>query len=213
MFAACAKSCSLSDPTSDTVRIIMPTAITADELRHARDSELEEKAQRMAAIWLHLCDAAEASVVNSMVEHRQCEKREAAVAAAAAQAAKEAAEREQLEREQLQQQRLRQQEEASRKVEVEAFLKQHGFKGVNTGKSSLLKTTYPLHEAAKLNNLDMVKMLLAEGANPAQKNSRGKTASQRAAQKDKAGSHASVIRYLNERCSAPGVHGATAGGA
>merc|ERR1712004_960626 len=79
---------------------------------------------------------------------------------------------------------------------VQKFLADNKFKGVNTGRKSLTKTTYPLHEAAKRNDIEMVKMLVEEGANVGQVNSRKQTASQRASREDKNGSHKEVIRVL-----------------
>lgn len=85
---------------------------------------------------------------------------------------------------------------AERKAAVQAFLKKHGYKGVCAPKKTFLKTTYPLHEAAKRADAGMVKMLLEEGASKAQKNSRGTTAVERAQKADKKGSHAEVIQLL-----------------
>merc|ERR1712014_407245 len=84
----------------------------------------------------------------------------------------------------------------ARKDAIEKFLADHKFKGVNTGRKSLTKTTYPLHEAAKRNDIEMVKFLVEEGANVEQKNSRKQTPSQRASQEDKNGSHQEMITML-----------------
>merc|ERR1711870_184091 len=89
-------------------------------------------------------------------------------------------------------------EQEDRKKAVAAFLKEHGFVSEGAPKRSMMSTTYPLHCAAKEGNWRMVEMLLKEGVNPAQKNSSGKTAAQVAQIKDKKGSHASVLRLLNE---------------
>merc|ERR1712187_835705 len=86
--------------------------------------------------------------------------------------------------------------EQARKEAVQKFLADYKFKGINTGKKSLTKTTYPLHEAAKRNQTEMVKMLIEEGANVEQTNSRKQTALQRATQEDKKGSHEEVIDIL-----------------
>merc|ERR1712064_7678 len=80
---------------------------------------------------------------------------------------------------------------------VQKFLADNKFKGINIGRKSLTKTTYPIHEAAKRNDIEMVKMLVEEGANVQQLNSRKQTASQRASQEDKCGSHTEMIRLLN----------------
>jgi ankyrin repeat protein len=60
----------------------------------------------------------------------------------------------------------------------------------------MLRTTYPLHRAAELGDEKMVESLLAEGADPAQKNSSGKTAVQVANGKNKKGSHSGAMRVL-----------------
>merc|ERR1712048_738328 len=84
----------------------------------------------------------------------------------------------------------------ARKEAVQKFLADYKFKGDNTGKKSLTKTTYPLHEAAKRNQIEMVKMLVEEGANVEQTNSRKKTPLQRAMQEDKYNSHKDIIDLL-----------------
>merc|ERR1719277_2957911 len=96
----------------------------------------------------------------------------------------------------------REQELAERAAEarfeaVQKFLADNKFKGINIGRKSLTKTTYPIHEAAKRNDIEMVKMLVEEGANVEQMNSRKQTALQRATQEDKKGSHKEIIRLLN----------------
>jgi ankyrin repeat protein len=83
-------------------------------------------------------------------------------------------------------------------AKVATFLKERGFEGIAVGRSSMfkLKTTYALHDAAELNELELVKLLIELGADPAQKNSRGETAMQRAVRMDVDGSHAEVTRFL-----------------
>merc|ERR1711988_623941 len=93
--------------------------------------------------------------------------------------------------------------ELARKEAVQKFLADNKFKGINTGRKSLTKTTYPLHEAAKRNDIDMVKMLVEEGANVEQMNSRKQTPLQRATQEDKNGSHREVIYVLKSLSSQP----------
>merc|ERR1712084_88642 len=86
----------------------------------------------------------------------------------------------------------------ARKKAVQKFMMDHKFKGVNTGRKSLTKTTYPLHEAAKQHDINMVKMLVEEGANVNQTNSRKQTPLQRAKQENKNGSHTEVIGVLEQ---------------
>mmetsp|Transcript_107860 Transcript_107860/g.300751 ORF Transcript_107860/g.300751 Transcript_107860/m.300751 type:complete len:471 (-) Transcript_107860:217-1629(-) len=86
--------------------------------------------------------------------------------------------------------------EHQRKALVATFLKDHGYSDVKAPKRTMLKTKYPIHTAAKQGDLQMVKMLLEEGADPTKKTSWGKTAIQIAKAKDKRGSHAAVLRAL-----------------
>lgn len=84
-----------------------------------------------------------------------------------------------------------------RKKKVKEFLQKYGYVSVSKGKRTLTKTTYALHEAAKRGDAEMAMMLILEGADMAQKNSKGQTALQRAQQQDnKTGSHADVVRVL-----------------
>merc|ERR1712151_235461 len=80
---------------------------------------------------------------------------------------------------------------------IAGFLKDHGFSTAGGPKRSMMKTTYPLHTAAKEGNWQMVEMLLKEGVNPKQKDSSGKTAAQVAQKKNKGGSHTNVAQRLN----------------
>merc|ERR1712232_648165 len=86
---------------------------------------------------------------------------------------------------------------------IAGFLKEHGFSSAGAPKRSMMKTTYPLHCAAKEGNWQMVGMLLNDGVNPGQKNSSGQTAAQVAQKKDKGGSHAVVLRLLNNAIPLP----------
>merc|ERR1712048_879345 len=93
-------------------------------------------------------------------------------------------------------QELAKQAAEARKQVVQKFLADHKFKDISTGRRSLTKTTWALHEAAKRNDVEMVKMLIEEGANVEQTNSRKQTALQRATQEDVKGSHQEVIGVL-----------------
>mmetsp|Transcript_65873 Transcript_65873/g.186177 ORF Transcript_65873/g.186177 Transcript_65873/m.186177 type:complete len:313 (-) Transcript_65873:37-975(-) len=97
----------------------------------------------------------------------------------------------------------RQEQEPRRKVAVAAFLMDHGFTGgVGGPKRSVLNTTYPLHRAAKLDNAAMVSFLLHAGADPAQKNTAGRTAAQVTRRHASDGSHAAVLRVLGAAAAA-----------
>lgn len=135
------------------------------------------------------------------------EERQRAAEEAAELARQEAAEREH-KQQQLIAARLEEEKQAAetaqkRKMKVSEFLKDNGFgDDVNTGKTSksvmgMKKTIiYPIHKAAESGDHEMVALLLEEGAHAGVKNSSGKTAAEVASSKNKAGSHASVVRIL-----------------
>jgi len=81
---------------------------------------------------------------------------------------------------------------------------------VDVKPKSLTKTTFALHEAAKRNDIVMVKFLVDEGAVVEQKNSRKQTPLQRAEQENKNGSHEEIIGVLTNLSTEQAVR---AGGA
>jgi len=88
-----------------------------------------------------------------------------------------------------------------RKAAVTSFLREHGFSCVSTPKRTLMgRTTYPIHEAARIGSWKMVSLLIQEGVDPKQRDSRGKTAAQIAHWEDdgESSSHASVLIVLGE---------------
>merc|ERR1711988_1339267 len=66
--------------------------------------------------------------------------------------------------EEEEQERLIQEQQAKDKAKLEAFLKEHGYSGANAKRTKMFKTKYPLHTAVKVNDPDMVRILLAAGA-------------------------------------------------
>lgn len=87
-----------------------------------------------------------------------------------------------------------------RRERLGAFLKEHGFRGVNSRRSWLWRHTYPLHVAAKQGDAELVGILLEAGAYRHQKDSKGRTARQLAKGLDNDdGSHAAVIQVLARR--------------
>merc|ERR1712061_942428 len=150
----------------------------------------------------HLCEA-EDRWRQEQAEARRCvEEQEAAEHAQR----EEQAQREHEAAERAEAARLAEEQEVRTKA-IAGFLKEHGFASAEAPKRSMMKTTYPLHCAAKEGNSQMVEMLLKEGVNPAQKNSSGKTAAQVAQMKNKKGSHASVLLLLN-KVAVPNAGGA-----
>jgi len=94
-----------------------------------------------------------------------------------------------------------QEEEQRRKTAVDAFLKERNFHAVNEPRSagwSVCKapTLFPLHVAAESGDLQMVDMLLKEGADACLQTSVGKTALDVAQDRDHDGSHAAVVKLL-----------------
>jgi len=86
---------------------------------------------------------------------------------------------------------------AERRRAVKQFLRKNGFAGVNDPKRvCLLWRSYPLHAAVEKNNLRVVEMLLAEGADASRTNSSGHTAADVAQKKNKKGSHATMLHVL-----------------
>merc|ERR1711933_41552 len=109
-----------------------------------------------------------------------------------AQQQRERAEDERLRQEKQREEELRQ----IRQAKVTSFLKAKGFASVNAPKRSMVKTTYPIIIAAEAGDPEMVEFLIKEGADPAQKNSSGKTAAEIAKKKNKKGSHDGVLRAV-----------------
>merc|ERR1712004_1419 len=112
-------------------------------------------------------------------------------------------EQEQEQEQQRERERQEQQEaehlakEQERKALVGAFLKEHGYSDVGRPKRTMTKTKYPIHTAAKIGDSRVVAALIEEGADPAQKNSAGRTALQVAEKLNKKGSHADAVRALS----------------
>lgn len=79
---------------------------------------------------------------------------------------------------------------------VWAFLKQHGFSGVNSSKGWAWNHTYPLHCAAALGDVEMVQLLLASHALRRHRDSSGRTARQVAKSVEVKGSHSAVTEAL-----------------
>jgi len=97
---------------------------------------------------------------------------------------------------------------ANRQFNVQAFLKEHGFSGVNGKRTCIMKSDlervkseYPLHSAVRHNNTAMVRMLLKNGADPALKSSAGLTPHQLALYINSVGSHDLVLSALTPQSS------------
>eukprot|EP00929_Paragymnodinium_shiwhaense_P047520 TRINITY_DN240_c0_g1_i1.p1 TRINITY_DN240_c0_g1~~TRINITY_DN240_c0_g1_i1.p1 ORF type:complete len:244 (-),score=97.51 TRINITY_DN240_c0_g1_i1:284-1015(-) len=239
MFACGA--CSLSDRTSDTVKIDFTAVKSADEqpsvekpegledsrnLSRIQEDPDEEEAENEADAFRAEQEEArrleEEQARREQQEEAERLEREAAAqrqreaeetrakqvaeeAAAAEAAAKEAeeeraqaaeAERIRLEKEAEEAEKQRRLHEAEEKKRMEEFLKKHAFKGPDMKRSKLLGFKFPLHSAVKHNDVEMVRILLANGANTSSKDSSGNTPYQLAQKVDKHGSHAMVMETL-----------------
>jgi hypothetical protein len=89
-------------------------------------------------------------------------------------------------------------EERSRRErvqKVDAFLRTNGFTSVNA-RRGWFSGSYPLHVAIDRNDLDMVKLLLLSSAHKKLKDANGRTAIQRARERNHYGSHAAVLKAL-----------------
>jgi len=123
-------------------------------------------------------EAAEAAAERQVEMEQELREREEAEAEAfrqaeeerrlAAQAADESRQKEEL---------AARQREADEQKQLQAFLKEHGFTGINEKRSHffLKKSKYPLHCAVKYKDADMVRVMLKSGADPAFKSSAGLT--------------------------------------
>jgi len=86
------------------------------------------------------------------------------------------------------------------RTKLDAFLKAHGYTGVNVKRTSMwFKSKCPLHSAVKANDAEIVRLLLNFGAVFSVKNSAGQTPMQLAQKLNRKGSHAAVIAVLSER--------------
>jgi len=110
-----------------------------------------------------------------------------------------------LEEERLEQIRL-QEEARQRKIKemddqrkVRSFLQSNSFKNVNDLVRKKFAKVTPLHAAVGQNNVEMVKLLLAAGADPSKGNGRNETPLKLAQKLDKNGTHAAIIEELTAK--------------
>eukprot|EP00930_Biecheleria_cincta_P039184 TRINITY_DN26957_c0_g1_i1.p1 TRINITY_DN26957_c0_g1~~TRINITY_DN26957_c0_g1_i1.p1 ORF type:complete len:236 (-),score=71.53 TRINITY_DN26957_c0_g1_i1:35-742(-) len=199
----CSSSCGKADtPAAGIVKVSsalledmrqesQEQARVADEAelrrREAAKAAAREAERQADAEWLSFEHQAEDFELRRRREGEEAARREAEVAAVVAAAARQWQEKEQ---------RRPAGEAEMRKAAVSSFLKDYGFTDVRSAKRNLVRSTYPLHKAAKLGCGALVAMLLQEGADPAQRDSWGQTAAEVAQQYNKGISHAVVLREL-----------------
>jgi len=155
-----------ADAEAETAR----QAAEVEAQRQAEEAEAERQRAEAEAIAARAAARAEVAAREESERHEEEQRR-----LAAQQAAEEAA---------RQEAEVKAKADADRKVSE--FLKSRGFKGdVNSKKSSMLKSKYPLHVAVKEQDAEMVKLLLSAGADKSLKNSSGYTPVQKAEQYSK----------------------------
>mmetsp|Transcript_81593 Transcript_81593/g.174861 ORF Transcript_81593/g.174861 Transcript_81593/m.174861 type:complete len:193 (-) Transcript_81593:189-767(-) len=179
------RACHVCDPTSDTVRVNMANMPMITRVQ----MEIQQGADQ-AEDWLLVQEREEQALIQderrqeqALIQEREAEARplreEVKISCRA-------------EEEHLSLERRRREET------VEAVLKEQNFKGATTSKRSMLGSTYPLYCAAEMGNVQLVEMLIQEGADPQQKNSAGKTPLQVAEKNSKNGSHSALLQTLSE---------------
>lgn len=168
-----------------------------DEVRRLREERLRLEAERRE--------------VEALAEERR--QREFRIAEAEAEEARSRAE-ENLERaraaeqrkeveaqeaaEQIEKERLISAKALEDKKALDDFLASRGYSGVNSKRTKMLKSKYPLHTAVKDNSLKLVELLLCARADPAMKSSAGLTPAHLAMKIAANGSHDDVIRTLQK---------------
>ncbi|CAK9021950.1 unnamed protein product [Durusdinium trenchii] len=89
-----------------------------------------------------------------------------------------------------------------RRRNLEVFLREHGFKDVlepQQVRGCLFRPEvfYPIHEAARQGEADLVRQMLRLGADPQQKSSKGRTPKELALSANQEDSHAMVLMLLD----------------
>jgi len=147
----------------------------------------EEETERLR---VEAFDAAEAEATTRASEQAEMKRQEIERVADVQGRAEEAKEAVRL-LQQQEEERAREQKLSTEKVD--AFLKLHGYGGVNVKRTKMMRSKYALDTAVKCKDAEMVQLLLAAGANRSLKSSAGKTAEQRARETNKNGSHWAVL--------------------
>jgi len=198
-------ACEPTDPTTDTVKVDIAAQVDADrqaaEEAQRRQQEAELELQRKRA-------EEEARRQKEAQEKAARERAEAEARRVQAERERQARQAEEARRAEERREEEERVAQEKRKAAVAAFMKEYGFTGVNAPRKKMMKTNYALHKAAKLGDAQLVEMLILEGADTKQKDSRGKTPAQVATAKNAKGSHIVVIGLLGGQSSQP-----TAGGA
>lgn len=166
-----------------------------EELRKEMERRVKEEQQRQLAEQRRRESERQRIVLEQQERDRQAKERHE-------QEKREA----QLEQERLakQQEQIRlQEEEEQRKIKqvedekkVRAFLQSNGFKNPNDLVRKKLRKVTPLHWAVGQNSIEIVRLLLAAGADPKKLNGKNETALRLAQTLDKNGSHIAIVQEL-----------------
>mmetsp|Transcript_116576 Transcript_116576/g.341179 ORF Transcript_116576/g.341179 Transcript_116576/m.341179 type:complete len:230 (+) Transcript_116576:1-690(+) len=198
--AGSCSACSNPNPLTDTVRI--PPMVRAPSLM-SQDEEGKQRMEEIAAQWRAGSRAEDVqreaeteAQWRAGDEARQAQEEEAALRKKAEEAEARHAEtrrvaeqariqREERERQaELEEQAKRAELAQRRRSRIDIFLKEHGYtNGINGFKKTCMKKKYPIHSAAKRGDVEILEILILEGANVSEKDSKGKTALDIAQQK------------------------------
>jgi len=197
------KACSNSDSTTDTVKVNMPVVITEEELKRQQEAADEAARQQAAAEAEAQAARLRQEEAKRAAEEEACRRAEERRRAeeAAAQAERVRIEREEQQRRAqeaalAERRRLELEKQAADRAKADAWLKKNGFGDVAAKKKSMFSSTHALHVAVKENNAEIIRCLLAAGADPALQNSNGQTPAQLAQKSDKKGSHGAALDAL-----------------
>jgi len=206
---SCNTTCSeAADPGSDTVNVVMepepplpppildPAELAAEEEQRQKEyysqwhAAKKESDRRRAEEQRKRHQEEELARKVAAEEARRAEKarREEAEAKRRAEEEAEAQRREEAER----QKRVQ-----MRKVAIQSWLINNGYSDIHTPKKTYTKIKYPLHTAAKQGNIEITEMLLEEGANRNQPDSKGRTAMDIAKNQNINSSHEGVLDVFN----------------
>jgi hypothetical protein len=175
-----------------------------EQARAQRDEERRRKRDRLEQERRELARRSEASREQERLELLRAEVQAAEDARKHAEEVAAAAEAERQQREAREKDVLLRAGEAKKTLEdrrkVDDFLALKGFTGVNSKRTRMLKSKYPLHSAVKERSAELVMLLLNARADATLKNSAGLTPVQVASKLDVGDSysHAEILRVLQK---------------
>jgi len=168
-----------------------------EEQRREMERRVKEEQERQLAEQRRLEEERRQREIEQQAREREAKERHL-------QEMRRQAQLEQQRQEQERQEQIRLQEEARRRKikemddqrKVRAFLQSNGFKNPNDLVRKKFTKVTPLHFAVGQNDVEMVKVLLAVGADPKKENGKKQTPFVLASKLDKNGSHAAIVQEL-----------------